>query len=124
MKNLKVPLLLDVVITGFVALVQLGAANLLSPWLGISTFILQVTGVFLIAFVAFIAFTIAKGTANLGYVKAIIFMNVLWAVDCLLFMIFKNSELTQLGIGFVAIQVIAVMFFASLQFQAFKKVVV
>lgn len=124
MKNLKVPLLLDFIITGFVALVQLGATDFLSPWLGISTFLLRSTGLFLVVFVAFIAFSLTRSTSNLGFIKAIISLNVLWAIVCLLFVIIKKSELTQLGISFVAIQFIAVLFFALLQFKAFKKVAV
>lgn len=120
MINLKNALMLDFVVTGAIALLQVTGAELLSPWLGISVSLLRATGIFLLLFVGLLGYIIAKQKFASPLVKGVIGMNILWALECLGFILLKKSELTGLGMAFVVVQVAAVLVFAELQILSAK----
>lgn len=118
--NLKTALSIDFVVTGTVALLQIIAGGYLSTLLGISSLVLQSTGVFLLLFIGLIIYALFNRDRSPSLIKGIIALNILWGIDCLVFLIFMKSELTGLGVAFILVQVIAVFVFAELQYVTAK----
>lgn len=111
----------DFVMTGAVALLQILAAGLLAPLLGISSLTLQITGVILILFVSFLGYLIKTNSADPVSIKSIIVINILWAIGCFAFIFLQKNELTNLGLCFVFIHIITVLGFAFLQNKGFQR---
>jgi hypothetical protein len=117
---LKRSLILDVVVTGAVALLQLEAASSLDTLLGLPAQLLTGTGVFLVAYILMlVAIARAKRVAS-ALVLLVIAGNVAWAVGCAALAVSGTFALTPLGYGFIALQAACVITFGLLEYAGWR----
>lgn len=80
------------------------------------------TGLFLLLFAVALWVTAARRTINPRAVAAIIALNGLWVAGSVVVIVTGLPPLTTLGIGYVALQAVAVAVFAELEFVGLRRV--
>jgi hypothetical protein len=118
---LRNALLLDAAASGATAILAMGGASILSPWLGLPADLLFWSGAVLLPFVAFLVAMARRDTLARMTLIDIIGINVLWVVASFGLLVSGLVSPTMLGIAFVSAQAIAVALFAELQFIGMRR---
>jgi hypothetical protein len=108
-------LLLDAGTSGTMGLLLLLGAGLLAQPLGLPRDLLRWTGLILIPFAAALVRIATRPNASAEGVRAIIVLNVLWALGTPLLLVTNWASPTLLGELFVLVQAAAVAGFAYLE---------
>lgn len=117
---LKTALAIDAVASGTLGALQLFAPRFLSDALSLPTALISGTGVFLIAYtVLLVALASMRNTWQLA-VQVIVFGNIGWAMACLALAAGSVLAPNGLGEGYLALQAVAVLLFAWLEFAGLK----
>lgn len=114
-------LLLDAVITGATGALMAGGAGLLTGLLALPASLLLYAGLALLPFAAFVAYTATRPAVSPGAAWAIVFINVLWAVDSVALLFTGWVAPSALGYGFVLFQAAVVAGFAALQVVGLRR---
>ena len=117
---LRLALKLDAVVTGANGAAYLAAAGPLSDLLGVPAGPLRGVGAFLIVFAGAVAVLGARPAPTALAVKAVIAINVLWAVDSVALAVLGGWSPTAVGTAWIVAQAGVVAGFAALQRHALK----
>jgi hypothetical protein len=107
----------DALVSGAMALLMAFGAGALSPWLALPQPLLFETGLFLIAYAAFVGWLGTREALIKPLVVLVIAGNALWTLASIALLISGAVAPNTLGIAFVVIQAVAVGVFAELQFM-------
>ena len=118
---LRLALKLDAAASGALGVLTLAASSMLVDLLGTPLALLVPVGLFLIVWAAALWVIASRPRIGGAAVRAVILLNLLYAVDGVLVVATGLSTLTALGTAFVLFQVVAVTFFAAAQFYALRK---
>ena len=117
---LRLALKLDAAATAVVGVFSLAAGPVLDVLLGTPLALLLPVGLFLLAYAASVWFVAARPRVNRTAAWAVIAVNLLYAVDCVVVVAAGWFPLTALGVAFVLFQAAAVALFAAAQFYALR----
>ena len=97
------------------------AAGALAPLLGLPEGLLRVAGLVLLPYAAFVAWLGARGGgAPRNAVRAVVAINLLWALDSVLLLALGPVSPNGLGTAFVLAQAMVVLGFAAVQWTALR----
>ena len=98
------------------------AAGALAPLLGLPEGLLRVAGLVLLPYAAFVAWLGARrdGGVPRGAVRAVVAINLLWALDSVLLLALGPVSPNGLGTAFVLAQAMVVLGFAAVQWTALR----
>lgn len=113
---LRNALRIDAVASGATGAGFVAAGKMHADMYGLPIALTLPTGLFLLAFAAFVWFTATRPDVNLGAVKAIIAINIGWVLLSAAVTVTSLVPLTTLGTGYVIAQAMAVGILAELQF--------
>lgn len=117
---LKVALLVDALVSGLVAVLQLLAGKLLTSLLALPAMLLFESGVFLVGYVALLV-TMARSQRLWSWlVLAIVVGNVGWALGCLGLLQLLPAAPSALGTAYLLLQAAAVLVFAGLEWAGWR----
>jgi hypothetical protein len=108
-RMLKTALMVDAMSGAGTAALQLLLPGLLAEQLGLPRALLLETGIFLIAFVALLAFLARSERVPAALVRAIVIGNTVWAAGCVLLWATGLVTPTPLGIAFLLVQAAVVL---------------
>jgi hypothetical protein len=118
---LRHAVLVDAAVSGTMGvLLSLGAGLLAHP-LGLTVALLRWTGVILIPFAAHLLWVATRANASPDAVRAIIGVNVVWAVGTPLLLVSGWMKPTPLGELFVLLQAVVVAGFAYLEYRGLRR---
>jgi hypothetical protein len=117
---LRDALLADALVSGASGLVMAGVAETLERMLAIPAGLLFYAGLGLLPFAAFVGWLATREAPPRMAVWAVVIVNVLWVVDCVLLLAGGWLEPTPLGTAFIAIQAVVVALFAELEYVALR----
>ena len=118
---LRRALMADALVSAAVgAVMALGAAALRGV-VGIPSSVLMLAGLALLPYAAYLLWLATRAAVPRGAVWVPIVLNVLWAIECLLFTFNASPPPTLLGEAFIAVQVIVVLVFAELEFIGLRR---
>ncbi|WP_332687816.1 hypothetical protein, partial [Escherichia coli] len=106
-KLMKWALLGDAAASAATGLLLATAAGPLSGWLGLPAGLLQVAGLILLPYAAFVLWAGTRASAPRLAVRAIVWINLLWVLDSLMLLAFQPAG--ALGIAFVLVQAVVVL---------------
>lgn len=118
---LRRALLADAIVSGAMALLLTFGARVLTPLLSLPETLLRETGLFLIAYAAFVGFLGSRATMQKPLVLLVIVGNAAWTLASVALLVSGTVSPNLLGIAFVMMQAIAVGVFAELQFIGLRK---
>ena len=118
---LRLALKLDAAASGALGVLTLAASPMLVDLLGTPLALLVPVGLFLIVWAAALWVIASRPRIGGAAVRAVILLNLLYAVDGVLVVATGLSTLTALGTAFVLFQVVAVTLFSVAQFYALRK---
>jgi hypothetical protein len=117
---LRFALLGDAAASGATGLLLAAGAGVLASLLGLPEGLLRVAGLALLPYAAFVAWIGArKGGAPRNSVRAVVVINLLWALDSVLLLLFGPVSPNGLGVAFVLAQAV-VLGFAAMQWTALR----
>lgn len=116
--TLRRAILLDATASGVMGLLLLVGAGLLAEPLGLPAGLLRWAGVILVPFAAGLVWTASRSNISRESVRAIVALNVVWAVGTPLLLLTGWVSPTFLGELFVLVQAVAVAGFAYLEHRA------
>ena len=102
------------------ALMTLGAP-VLHELLGLPEALLRIAGVALLPYAAYLVWLATRPRVPRLAVWVPIVLNLIWAADCALVLFGGGMQPTPLGEAFIALQVIAVLAFAELEFVGLRR---
>lgn len=114
----------DALISGAAALLMMGGASLLSPFLELPASLLFWAGLALVPFVAMLVVVARRETVSRLVLIDIIAINALWVVGSFALLLSGMVSPNLLGILFVAAQAVTVGLFAELQFIGLRRAAV
>ena len=114
---LKSARILDAAVTAASAALQLAAPDWLSQTLALPRALLFETGIFFVAYVALLAVMARSGRLWSGLVGLVVVGNAGWALAGIGLLLAGVLTPNALGLAFVAVQCLAVLAFAALQFK-------
>ncbi len=114
---LSVALTLDAAVSGAMAALQLTAADWLSQTLLLPRALLVETGLFLVAYTVLLVVLSRSARVWSALIGVIVIGNIGWAVGCVALLASGLATTNSLGIGFAAMQAVAVLAFAALEFK-------
>jgi hypothetical protein len=118
---LRFALLGDAAASGATGLLLAAGAGVLASLLGLPEGLLRVAGLALLPYAAFVAWIGArKGGAPRNAVRAVVVINLLWALDSVLLLLFGPVSPNGLGVAFVLAQAVVVLGFAAMQWTALR----
>ena len=117
---LRLALKLDAAATAAVGVLSLAAGPVLDGLLGTPLALLLPVRLFLLAYAASVWFVATRPRVNRTGAWAVIAVNLLYAVDCVVVVAAGWFPLTALGVAFVLFQAAAVALFAAAQFYALR----
>ena len=118
---LRRALVADALVSAVVgAVMALGAAASQGP-LGIPSSVLMLAGLALFPYAAYLLWLATRPAVPRAAVWVPIVLNVLWAAECVLFVVNASPSPTLLGEAFIAMQVITVLVFAELEFIGLRR---
>ena len=118
---LHLALLGDAAASGTTGLLLAAGAGALAPLLGLPEGLLRVAGLALLPYAAFVAWIGARnGGAPRNAVRAVVAINLLWALDSALLLALGPVSPNGLGIAFVLAQAVVVLGFAAMQWMALR----
>ena len=118
---LRLALKLDAVASGALGVLSLGASPAFDDLLGTPLALLVPVGLLLVAWAATLWVIASRPQIGGTAVRAVILLNLLYAVDCVVVVAAGWFPLTSLGTAFVLFQAAAVTLFAAAQFYALRK---
>ncbi len=118
---LRFALLGDAAASGATGLLLAAGAGALAPLLGLPEGLLRVAGLALLPYAAFVAWIGARsGGAPRNAVRAVVGVNLLWALDSALLLALGPVAPNGLGVAFVLAQALVVLGFAAMQWTALR----
>ena len=118
---LRFALLGDAAASGATGLLLAAGAGMLAPLLGLPEGLLRVAGLLLLPYAAFVAWLGARNTgAPWAAVRAVVVINLLWALDSVLLLAVGPVAPNGLGVAFVLAQAVVVLGFAAMQWTALR----
>ena len=111
----------DAVFSGLAAVLLSVDAGMLAPLLQLPEVLLRETGLFLIAYTAFVGWLAARAVAPKTLVMLVIAGNAAWTVGSLGLLFSGAVSPNALGEAFVAAQAIATGVFAELQYIGLRR---
>ncbi|MGO1073182.1 hypothetical protein [Lysobacter sp. CA199] len=114
-------ILADAVVSGAAGLLQLAAAGPLSGWLAIDAGWLRGAGWILMAWLAFLLWTLSRREIGAPLVWTIIGVNLAWIAASVLVLVEGAIAPNALGMAFVLAQAAVVAVFAELQFFGLRR---
>ena len=118
---LRFALLGDAAASGATGLLLAAGAGFLASLLGLPEGLLRVAGLVLLPYAAFVAWL---GTRSAGAprnaVRAVVAINLLWALDSVLLLGFGPVAPNGLGVAFVLAQALVVLGFAAMQWTTLR----
>jgi hypothetical protein len=117
---LKFALITDAVVTGAVAALQLLLPQFLADQLALPRALLLGTGAFLVAYTALLVLLANCKSVWAAIIELVIVGNIGWAIGCVVLLAAGLVAPSGLGIAFVAIQALAVLVFAGLEFAGLR----
>jgi hypothetical protein len=118
---LHTALTLDAAVTGANGLAYLVAAGPLGDLLGLAPALLRGAGAVLVVFALLVAATARSDAPAAAAVRAIIAVNVLWAVDSLVAAIAGWGTPTTAGTVWIVAQAVVVAAFAEMQLVGLRR---
>jgi hypothetical protein len=118
---LRRALLADAVVSGAMALLLTFGAGALTPLLNLPEALLRETGLFLIAYAAFVGFLGSRAAMPKALVLLVIVGNAAWTLASVAPLVSGMVSPNLLGVAFVVMQAVAVGVFAELQFIGLRK---
>ncbi|MFG3436927.1 hypothetical protein ACGF0J_06755 [Nonomuraea sp. NPDC047897] len=120
-KFLRLALAADAVVTGVNGLAYLAAAGLLSDLLGPGTGLLRGVGVFLLGYGLAVGFLASRPVISAAGTKAVIALNVVWAVASVAVVVTGAAAFTTVGAVWAILQALVVLVFAELQVMGLRR---
>ena len=118
---LRFALLGDAVASGATGLLLAAGAGALASLLGLPEGLLRVAGLALLPYAAFVAWIGArKDGVPRNAVRAVVAINLLWALDSALLLALGPVSPNGFGIAFVLAQALVVLGFAAMQWTALR----
>ncbi len=118
---LRFALLVDIALSGAVALLQLIAAEWLAAKLALPRSLLVESGVFMLGYVLLLTVLVRRRQIRSGIVTAVVVGNAVWALLCVALLLSDSVSPSTLGVGFVLVQADAVLVFALLQWRGLTR---
>ena len=118
---LRKALVADAVVSGAAAVLMIGGAGILGPFLQLPVSLLFWAGIALIPFVAMVAMLARRETAPRLVLIDVIAINALWVAGSVAILLFGAVTPNLLGIVFVSAQALTVALFAELQFVGLRR---
>lgn len=118
---LRTALAIDAALSGLSGLLMLIDAPPLGVVLGLPTELLRYVGLALLPWAAVVGWLSRQTTVSRRAVWAVIGLNGLWALDCVLLLVVGPVAPTSLGIAFVIVQAVAVAGLAELQWFGLRR---
>ncbi|CAA9264993.1 MAG: hypothetical protein AVDCRST_MAG08-2880 [uncultured Acetobacteraceae bacterium] len=120
---LRFALLGDAAASGATGLLLAAGAGALASLLGLPEGLLRAAGLALLPYAAFVAWIGARrGGAPRNAVRAVVIVNLLWALDSVLLLALGPVAPNGLGVAFVLAQALVVLGFAAMQWTALRGV--
>lgn len=110
-------LLADAVVSGAVALLQLALTGLLVELFYLPSSLLMGTGAFLMAYVVLLIVLARSVRVWPALIWIVVVGNVAWALGCVGLMVGAKLNPSPLGVAFLAVQAVAVLLFAGLEYK-------
>jgi hypothetical protein len=117
---LKFALVVDALVSGAVALLQLLLPDLLSGLLQLPAALLRYTGLFLVGYTVLLVVLARSAAIWKELVLVVAGGNVLWAIGCAALPLEGAVAPSGLGIAFLSVQALAVLGFAAMQLAGLK----
>jgi len=118
---LRLALLGDAAASGATGLLLAAAPGPLAGLLGLPHPLLQTAGLVLLPYAALVAWAGRCAVLPRGAIRAIIALNLLWAVDSAALLAFGPVSPRALGVAFVLGQALVVLGFAAVQWAALRR---
>ncbi|MFL6653682.1 MAG: hypothetical protein ACJ8KA_02745 [Sulfurifustis sp.] len=118
---LRFALTADAAVSGATGVLMVFLSGFLDGLFQVPQSLLFYAGLVLIPYAAFIAVLARRERLSRGIVTIVIAGNVLWATACVLVMLSGWVAPNWLGYAFIAVQAIAVVAFAELQYVGLRK---
>ncbi|GGO59854.1 hypothetical protein ABT039_08160 [Streptomyces lasiicapitis] len=118
---LRLFLALDAAVTGANGLIYLLAAGPVGRLLDVDSAFLRATGAFLAVYGVLVAVLAARPVPSAAATKAVIEVNVLWAVAGVAALVLGWLEPSTAGLVWIPLQALVVAAFAALQLGALRK---
>lgn len=96
-------------------------AGLLAEPLGLSTAFMQPVGLFLLVYAAGLVLLALRPTLPRAAVWALVAFNAIWAIESLAIMALGWVQPTPLGVAFIAVQAVAALIVADLQYIVLRR---
>lgn len=118
---LRFALLGDAAASGATGLLLAAGAGVLASLLGLPEGLLRVAGLVLLPYAVFVAWIgVRIGSVPRVAVRAVVAINLLWALDSALLLALGPVSPNGLGIAFVLAQALVVLGFAAMQWTALR----
>jgi hypothetical protein len=114
---LQLALSADAAVSGGVGLLQLAASAWLSQLLQLPQTLLTETGAFLIVYAVLLVLLARSASVWRVLISLIVVGNIGWAAGCAVLVISGTLSPNALGMTYLALQAIAVITFAALEFK-------
>ena len=119
---LRMALVGDAVASGATGLLLAAGAGLLTGLLGLPEPLLRTAGLILLPYAALVAWAGTRPALPRNLVRAVIVINLLWALDSAALLAFGPISPRPLGTAFVLAQALVVLAFAALQWRALRRI--
>jgi hypothetical protein len=116
-------LVADATISGATGVLMIVGAGALEPWLGVPAWLLRTAGIALLPFAALVGLAATRASLPRSAVLAVIALNVLWAIECLVVLATGWLDPTRFGIAFIVAQAVTVVVLAELQWVGLRRAV-
>jgi uncharacterized membrane protein len=113
--SLKAVLLIDAAITGATGTLMVAGAWALDDLFDLPANLLWISGVVLLVYVAGLVMLARQDSISHLLVELVAVTNVGWGIGCVALLLGDWTDANALGVGFILLQVIAVLAFAALQ---------
>lgn len=117
---LRFALLGDAAASGATGLLLAAGAGALAPLLGLPEGLLRWAGLLLLPYAAFVAWVGTRNGVPRAAVRAVVAVNLLWALDSALLLAMGPVSPNGLGVAFVLAQALVVAGFAAMQWTALR----
>jgi hypothetical protein len=114
-------LIVDGAISGTTGLMMFLGAAALEGLLGVPASLLQVAGVSLLPFAAFVIYLSQRDRLSRPSVLTVIALNFAWVAGSIALIFLPSLAPSRLGVAFIAAQALAVLAFAELQWVGLRK---
>ncbi|MFJ5225496.1 hypothetical protein [Streptomyces sp. NPDC088400] len=120
--RLRIYLALDAVVTAVNGLAYVAASGPLERLLGVDSGLLSGLGAFLVLYGVVVGYTAGRPRPPAGAVRAVVGINLLWAVLSIAAVVFDFLGASTAGQVWTVMQAVAVGGFAGLQYRALRRI--